>query len=214
MEEKEGVIKYQLEHRLTAININRNVAEIDAWRCILYRLGLIGQHPDKYQGYGFGNISCRLGDNDARFIITGTQTGHLQHLGADDFSIVEHASPEENQLFSYGPCRPSSEALTHAMLYRQKPDIQAVIHVHSFELWQATQRLALPHTAADVAYGTPAMAQAVQKLFVYGQLGCQGVFSMLGHEDGVVAFGKNMTTAAQLLISTLSKAIEIASADN
>ncbi len=95
------------------------------------------------------------------------------------------------------------------MLYQQNPAIKAVIHVHSPDIWRHTQALNIPHTQKDIPYGTPAMALAIEQLFSRQQLGHHGVISMLGHEDGVIAFAESLQHAANCLIETLAKALQI-----
>ena len=53
------------------------------------------------------------------------------------------------------------------------------------------------------------MAMAVEHLFQSGKLMQTSLFTMLGHEDGIIAFGKNMEAAAWELIKHLSLAIRI-----
>lgn len=204
--EREGVIKYRLGHRQTALPDDTDIRELNAWRSIFYQLKLIGGIAEKYDGLGFGNLSRRLVPGKDEFIITGSQTGHLAVLGKEHYAIVRAASPEENSIQSLGSIRPSSEALTHAGVYRLDAGIQAVIHVHSPELWQNTDRLRLPSIPADIPYGTPEMARAVQALFDSGGLRDLPLFSMLGHEDGLVAFGSTLADAAVLLITMLARA--------
>ncbi|WP_198244853.1 class II aldolase/adducin family protein [methane-oxidizing endosymbiont of Gigantopelta aegis] len=208
MTEQEGVIKYDLRHQHQAISIDFSLAELNAWRKIMLQLELIGQNPARYQGYGFGNLSLRAGKSQ-RFYISGTQTGHLPKLTLHHLALIEQADPDHNTLKSSGLSKPSSEALTHAMLYRQNQCIQTVIHVHSPTIWRQTQALNIPCTQADVAYGTPAMAQAVEQLFDRHQLGTQGIISMLGHEDGIIAFADSLSHAAKILIDTLATAFSI-----
>ena len=200
MKDQEGVIKYQLEHRQQSINAKFSFGEINAWRTVVFRLGLIGQDPGRYGNLGFGNISQRLNPQSSRFIISGSQTGHIEHLRPEQYCLVVEADPEKNRIESQGLIKPSSESLTHAGIYAQDDMIQAVIHGHSPEIWKHTLALKLPHTAADVPYGTVDMAIAVERLFQSGELGQTGVFTMLGHEDGVVAFGEAMQEAAWALI--------------
>lgn len=209
MTEQEGVIKYQLKHAQQSVNLSFSITEINAWRTIFVRLDLIGQNPKRYDNIGFGNISQRIDPNSNQFLISGTQTGHIEHLSLEDFCLVIKAEPHQNRLQSCGLCKPSSESLTHASVYAQDSTIQAVIHAHSPEIWKHTAALGLPHTAADVPYGTVAMAEAVEQLFQSGILAYTSLFTMLGHEDGVVAFGKNMQEAAWELIKYLSVAIGI-----
>lgn len=104
---------------------------------------------------------------------------------------------------------PSSEALTHACVYRQDQTIHSVIHVHSPEIWQKTDELGLSYTPSNIAYGTPEMAVAVAELFKTGRMKQTPIFSMLGHQDGIVAFGDSIEQAAWQLIKALSDALSI-----
>ncbi len=70
-----------------------------------------------------GNISVKL---DANRIIT-TPTGvHKGYLTPDDFVIVDM---EGNQL--EGKAKPSSELAMHLACYKERPDINSVIHAHA-----------------------------------------------------------------------------------
>ncbi|WAR46453.1 class II aldolase/adducin family protein [Methylomonas rapida] len=209
MNEREGVIKYRLKHQADDAAITTDISQINAWRNVLFRLELIGQSPEKYHGLGYGNISQRLQQDRQAFLISGTQTGHLPLLTTRHFAIVEKALPKQNALFSRGPSRPSSEALTHASIYLHAPKAQAVIHVHCPQIWRQTQALQIPHTAADVPYGSLEMAEAVEELFASGKLASLPIFSMLGHEDGIVAFGDSLSTAALTLLTQFANALAI-----
>lgn len=209
MKEQEGVIKYRLEHIQQPVNQPFPFSEINAWRTIAVRLDLIGQKPDRYDNIGFGNISHRIDARSDQFIISGTQTGHIEQLSPEHYCLVVKAEPHRNRLQSCGLYKPSSESLTHASVYTQDNAIRAVIHAHSPEIWKHTEALKLPHTTADVPYGTVEMAAAVEHLFQSRQLEQASLFTMLGHEDGVVSFGKNMQEAACQLITCLSLAISI-----
>ena len=209
MKEQEGVIKYQLEHTEKPIVEKISLSEVNAWRTIIFRLGLIGQDPERYDSLGFGNISERLDSQSSQFIISSSQTGHIEHLSPEHYCLVVKADPRKNQIQSCGLYKPSSESLTHASIYAQDGNIQAVIHVHSPEIWNNTAALNLPHISANIPYGTVEMAIAVEQLFQSGDLQRTSLFTMLGHEDGVVSFGVNMQEAAWELIKCLSLAIGI-----
>ena len=73
MKQQEGVKKYKLKHRQKSINEKVSFSGINAWRTIIFRLGLIGQNLERYDNLGFGNISQRLNANSSQFIISGTQ---------------------------------------------------------------------------------------------------------------------------------------------
>ena len=207
MQETEGVIKYHLHHKFTDANPGWNIASINAWRTLLYQLQLIGQQKDRYFGYGYGNISQRM--QAEQFLISGTQTGGIAELSINHYCLVLSADLSNNTLYSSGPCEPSSEALSHASVYTQDNGIQCIIHAHSPEIWHATKYLKLACTAKDIAYGTPDMAYAIGDLFNSGQLKDQAIFTLLGHEDGIISFGKNFPEAAFVMINTLANAKQL-----
>jgi L-ribulose-5-phosphate 4-epimerase len=207
MTESEGVIKYQLHHTDEELPKDCSLAELNAWRTVLFQLNLIGQDPARYQGLGYGNISQRLADS-SQFVISGTQTGQLETLSKHDYCLITEAYPNKNQIYAQGQCKPSSEALTHASVYQHDKNIHAVIHVHSPVIWQNTNKLNLAHTAANIAYGTPEMAEAVADLLATKP--AINVFTMLGHEDGVIAFGESLNVAATVLIQLLAAAFTLA----
>jgi len=208
VDEPEGVIKYQLTHRHANIPYDFDVAGLNGWRSLLFKLGLIGQNPDKYQGLGYGNISLRQQPERQVFVITGTQTGHLPYVYPEHFAIVEAAEPRKNSIHSRGPCKPSSEALTHASIYANSV-ARAVIHVHSPEIWRHCRALGLAATDENIPYGSVRMADAVAFL-IDGMKGQNTpVFCMLGHLDGVVSYGNSLQEAATALLIQLARALAI-----
>ncbi|MEJ2315418.1 MAG: class II aldolase/adducin family protein [Gammaproteobacteria bacterium] len=140
--EQEGVIKFSLEFRETQPVEFRDLEALEHCRQKFRALGLIGGcNPQRYEGLGFGNISHRLAPGSDAFVISGTQTGHLESMGAESYALVTSCDPARNRIVAEGAVRPSSEAMTHAVIYRQLPAVQAVIHVHSPE-WVAGIRSA------------------------------------------------------------------------
>ena len=212
MKELEGVIKYNLSHKNITLNGNISISEINAWRTILFKLELIGQITERYDGYGFGNISQRIRSSTTKniqFVISGTQTGNLESLSRDHYCTVLEAKPDKNSLKSSGKTKPSSEALTHATVYQQNNIIQSVIHIHCPEIWKNTDKLKLPFSRTEVKYGTPEMAEEVSRLFHTTPLKSTDALSMLGHEDGIIAFSDSMEKAANILINLYSRALTI-----
>lgn len=200
----EGVIQYHLHQLTQALPAAVAIDELEACRARLFAQHLIGQDPARYQGLGYGNVSVRLAlaDNPNAFLITGSQTGHLAHLQRQHYALVTACNPQANELHALGEIPPSSEAMTHAAIYPLSPQIQAIIHVHSAALWQCAQQLKLPCTAADVPYGTPQMADAVQAI-VRTQNTPYGILAMLGHTDGIVTWGRTLAEAEQQLMQAL-----------
>ncbi|MBK8480630.1 MAG: class II aldolase/adducin family protein [Proteobacteria bacterium] len=218
MHEPEGLTHFRSLHqdaRLEASVLERRAPALLAWRRLLHQLALIGQRPERYGGLGFGNLSLRLAPLQAAvgaraFLITGTQTGEPERLPADRLCVVTRYALARNTIYSRGPVRPSSEALTHGAIYDLSPRIAAVLHVHAPVIWRQTRALRLPQTPTDVGYGTVEMARAVQRLYDEGGRGRPRVWSMAGHEDGVLAWGCDLNQAGAALLRQLARAYALA----
>lgn len=204
-EPAEGVIKYQLTFHEAPLVPMPDISRLEAARDRLRAAQLVGQDPGRYEGLGFGNLSERLGQSE-RFLITGSQTGHRPVLTVADYAEVLTADPEGNRLEARGQTRPSSEALTHALLYALSPQVGAVVHVHCPRLWGAGETLGLPCTPAEAPYGSPALVRAVRSLWQAGTLQQLPVFVMLGHEDGIVAWGPDVASATDHIFHWLARA--------
>lgn len=214
MAKKEGVIKFQLEFRETEALSPDDIREINAWRTIMHKLQLIGHDANRYDGYGFGNISHRVKPFDAsaerrRFIVSGTQTGHVAILTGQQYAVVLESRADQNFVKAEGPIRPSSESLTHGVLYALDERIRWVIHVHSPELWTYAAALQIPTTHPHVPYGTPEMAVEVRRLFRETAVRERLIFAMGGHEDGIISFGRTAEEAGNKLINYLSRAYQL-----
>jgi L-ribulose-5-phosphate 4-epimerase len=206
MSETEGVIKFQLDYEQCDSLDDSQVADLEKWRQRLLRLGLIGQDARRYEGLGFGNISQRSAAPSAAaaFIISGTQTGHLREMGGAHYAVVTGCDPRRNWLQARGAVKPSSEAMTHAVIYRKVPAAAAVIHVHSPDLWRHAQRLGLAVTDAAVEYGTPQMAAEIERIVDAG-LPRGHTISMGGHEDGIITWGESLDAAGHELLMLLDE---------
>ncbi len=206
---EEGVIKFALQFTESGPVPGESLAILNAWRRILWQLALVGQDPERYGGYGFGNVSQRIAPLDAQagkrqFLISGTQTGGLETLEAAHFTVIRSYNPHTNRVVAEGPVKPSSESLTHGMIYDLDAGIHAILHVHSPHIWQQASALNIPVTDAAVTYGTPEMAQEAARLFQETHVLHKGIFSMGGHEDGIVAFGTTASEAGGILLNALA----------
>lgn len=200
----EGVIQFQLEMVDAELNqriLDGQLRSLNAWRMLLGIQGLIGQDANRYEGLGFGNLSCRTSHG---FLITGSQTGHLPDLHLSNYAEVTGWSLPDNRLHARGRCRPSSESLSHAAAYAASIEVGCVFHVHSPAIWQSVDRLALPATDLACAYGTPAMAEAVRSIVL--ETPARGLLVMRGHEDGVLVWGESTGVAGNLLLHWLNRA--------
>lgn len=214
MDKSEGVIKFRMDFvevgALTAVQLS----ELNAWRKVLLIMGMIGQTPERYDNYGFGNISRRLsaeeaGEYDHPFVISGTQTGGIADLGPDHYATVLRCLPTENRVIAEGPMRPSSESMTHGVVYEMDSRINWVFHAHDPYIWQQRLVLGVPTTADDVAYGSPEMSAEVGRLFRETDVAERRIFAMGGHVDGIVTFGATAEEAGEVLLRYLATAVRL-----
>ncbi len=212
----EGVIKFSADHAEAMLSPRRFGAlacTLVAWREILARTGLVGQVAGRYGGFGYGNVSARTGPPSAPrrrrpFLITGTQTSGRSCMSLNDFCLVETCDPGRNRVESRGAVMPSSESMTHGALYDLGSHIRFVFHAHSPVIWRRARALRLPTTDPAVPYGSRRMAAEVARLYGETALPSSKVLAMGGHEDGIIAFGRNADEAGTALVTLLARAYD------
>ncbi|MBO3697883.1 class II aldolase/adducin family protein [Roseivirga sp. E12] len=193
----DGYIKFKIDWQEGSAPDYPEMDDLIMWRDRMYDMGLIG-YDENYK-VGFGNISI-LPSINKNFIISGTQTGHIERLKAEHFTEVTDYSITKNQLSCLGPVKASSESLTHAAIYEADQNIRAVIHIHHDQQWEAWLDQ-IPTTNKDVPYGTPEMAFEIARLFKENN--SFNLLAMAGHQGGLIAFGENLKEAAQPFLEVL-----------
>ena len=193
----EGYIKYQSHWSPGPAPDTAAADAMEPWRQRLFDAGLIGHYEEL--NVGFGNISVRCGE-PGQFLITGTQTGHIERTTSEHYSLVTRYDIDRNEVFCSGPVQASSEAMTHAAIYALDPAIAAIVHVHSKPLWDQYLNI-LPTTDGAVTYGTQAMAKEFSRLYRETVFGSEGIAVMGGHEEGLVGIGDSLEQAATRVLA-------------
>jgi ribulose-5-phosphate 4-epimerase/fuculose-1-phosphate aldolase len=196
----DGVIKYTINHTTKTTSEFHNFKELEALRSRLFTLGLIGVQD----GIGYGNISSR--ENNS-FFITATQTGEMSNLTANYYTNIISYDFSNFSVTSQGEHQPSSEALSHAMIYEIHPEINSVIHVHSKALWEFMKKDSSLYTEAE--YGTVQMVEEIASLYRDKNPFDNSIFVMRGHEDGIIAFGKSVKEAELKLYTKIQEYLSI-----
>lgn len=173
---------------------------INSWREILYNMDLIGAYEN---GVGFGNISMRIG-NGNQFVITGSSTGEITELEPGHYVKVNSFNIEDNAVQCHGPLKASSESLTHAAIYQADPGMNAVVHVHSLDLWNELIHK-VPTTNPGMDYGTPGLALDILRLFNESDVYEKRIIVMAGDRAGILTFGYDMDEAVNVLMEYLKK---------
>ena len=209
----DGVIKYDRSNFSPCKALGTNeFKDLEYWRKKLYRLNLIGEYPDAK--IGFGNMSVVQDyseyekTSNPQFIITGTQTGKDADLTGSHYTRVLDYDIDKLKIKMMGSIEASSEALTHAAIYSRNPNINALFHIHSNEIWEQMLLDGSDKTSANIPYGTVEMAHATQECVANKD---SGVFCMHGHEDGVVIYGRSLQETGDLTIQLYKKYIKLGS---
>ncbi len=194
----DGVIKYSIEHTTKDTPAFNDYETLEALRSRLFTLGFIGVQD----GIGYGNISVREKTKNS-FFITATQTGDLDSLTSEYYTFISDYDFSKFQVTSQGRHQPSSEALSHAMIYDINSEINAVIHIHSKALWEFMKEKKTLATNAE--YGTAQMVEEIASLYENINPFDESIFVMRGHEDGIMAFGKNIKEAELTLYKMIKE---------
>lgn len=191
--QEEGYIKFQSRWTQKAPLPYTVIQELLFWRQKMYQHHLLGAYPD---GIGFGNISQRYTEN--QFLISGSATGNFPKLGPQHFSLVSDFDIAKNLVICEGPIIASSESMSHAVIYQECPEVNAVIHIHHMGLWKKWKHR-LPTTDESATYGTPEMARAIIQLLKETSVRKkEKTFVMAGHQEGLIAFGNTLEEAGVL----------------
>ena len=185
----EGAIRfhYRLDppHAADTLDADR-FERLGAWRNILQQLHLLGRDAHRYDGYAYGNMSTRDLQTPARFYVTASQTSGAPRLVPQDIVRIDRWNAERFEVTAAGTLPPSSESITHGIIYAADPTIAWIMHVHAPDIWRRGAPAAPVHRGR-CPLRFPAMAHAVAALL--GDCERPLVFVTLGHEDGVFACG-------------------------
>lgn len=195
----EGYIKFQSQWQRASSLPIESLQDLIQQRDNLHRLGLIGVYEN---GIGYGNISQRY-NNENQFVISGSATGHLVNVSAAHFTLVTKVDIAKNTVWCEGPIIASSESMSHAVIYQECPEVQAVMHVHHLHGWKKLLHK-IPTTDASATYGSPEMANSIIKLLKNSNLRQQKIFVMEGHPEGIFVFGESLCECADVLMCQLA----------
>jgi len=192
----DGVIKYSIEHQRQDTPLFSGYEQLEALRTRLFSLGLIGEKD----GIGYGNLSMR-DKNSKPFFITATQTGRKQTLSCEYYTYISDYDFSIFKVISEGTHKPSSEALSHAMIYAIDDRITTVIHIHSLALWKFMINKNYLSTTSE--YGTVEMVEEIAGLYTNLDPMRNNAFVMKGHEEGIITFGQNIEEAEIALYAVM-----------
>ena len=170
------------------------LAEVMRWGADLYSMGLL---PAESGGHA-GNLSFR---NSKGFVITagGVNKGGLTPR---NFVQVLACNLDTKTVEAVGELEPSSETMAHYLIYRERADVNAIIHVHDPLVMKHARKLDLRTTRKEHPYGTVELANEIAKA-----LGHETYVVVKGH--GVLSFGKSVWEAAKRILAVHKSAEDL-----
>ncbi len=169
-------------------------AEIMGWGAKLHRMGLL---PAEAGGHA-GNLSFR---NSKGFVITsgGVNKGRLTPR---NFVQVLACNMDTKHVEVEGELEPSSEAMAHYLIYRERADVNAIVHVHDKIVMEHANKLDLRSTKKVHPYGTVELANEIGKA-----LGHERYIVVKGH--GVISLGKSVWEAGKRVLAVHQSAEQL-----
>jgi hypothetical protein len=192
----EGYIKFSVHLNETDIEMPEALSELNGVRTALFDNNMIGVLPGNI---GFGNVSVKIPGSN-RFFISGSATGGKRILDPEDYCRVESCSVERNEVFCSGHIKASSETMSHDAVYHANDSVSCVIHIHHKPFfYKLLANTTIPATAKTAKLGTPEMATDIKRI-VQAQASPFGILVMTGHEDGIIAWGRSIGEAHDILM--------------
>ncbi len=187
-------VKFRTVFRSHDAPSHPKLEELKKWCSLFQKTGL----TPAYESGTYGNLSFRSEDFEQGFIITGSCLGRKDEL--EDRCFVEVASVDGKAgiVYAIGTREPSSEAMLHAAIYDKRSEVNAVFHGHCDKILQSAEKLGLPVTEKEEAYGTKELVDSVMKI-----LGNKQFVIMRNH--GFISIGGSMEEAGSAALDMLKK---------
>ncbi|MBN2101676.1 MAG: class II aldolase/adducin family protein [Candidatus Aenigmarchaeota archaeon] len=149
----------------------------------------------------YGNLSFRAEPGKNEFVITATKEDfHDEKLTPTRFVKVVHCDINNNKVRVHGLENPSRDTFLHYLIYKNRPDINAVFHGHCDRL-DCEPGLNFVTTEKEQPWGSVELAREVEKV-----LGKENFIIMRNH--GFLALGKNIDDAGKTTLRAYQKCFQ------
>ncbi|HWB23710.1 MAG TPA: class II aldolase/adducin family protein [Gaiellaceae bacterium] len=139
-------------------------------------------------GLSYGNLSARKDDTRFWMSASGVDKGNLEIPGRDMLLVTGFDSEHGRMVLSVPPNveprRVSVDAIEHWIIYRENPEVKAILHIHA---WME----GIPATEINFPCGTAELASSVAALIADEDDPGTAVVGLLNH--GITATGESLT---------------------
>ena len=138
-------------------------------------------------GLSYGNLSARLDEERFWMSASGVDKSNLQEVGRDILLVKDYSREDNAMILSVPPevepRRVSVDAIEHWMIYREHPEVGAILHVHA---WMD----GVPSTEINYPCGTYELGLAVADIVREAPMPAKAVVGLKNH--GLTIVGKSM----------------------
>jgi ribulose-5-phosphate 4-epimerase/fuculose-1-phosphate aldolase len=139
-------------------------------------------------GLSYGNLSARKDETRFWMSASGVDKGNLETPGRDMLLVTGFDAEHGRMVLSVPPNveprRVSVDAIEHWIIYRENPEVQAILHIHA---WME----GIPATEINFPCGTAELASSVAALIAEEDDPGTAVVGLLNH--GITATGDSLT---------------------
>ncbi len=147
----------------------------------------IGLAPE-YKLGSSGNLSFRYKNG---FVIKSTKV-YFKAIKPNDLVFVKEFDLKNKIAYVYGKNIPSTELQMHYLIYKNKKNINAIFHVHDYDVMKIAKKYSIPVTkvteAGTAKIGYDVLRAMTNKRFVVMK------------KHGVVALGKSINEAGNIIL--------------
>jgi L-fuculose-phosphate aldolase len=149
-----------------------------------------------------GNLSVRFGDG---FFISASGS-NLGCIEKTELALVERCDVKAEHVLYHGTLEPSSESIMHWLIYRDRPEAQAIIHAHdeyatrpellAGKVEESEREEPVEESEREEPYGTIELARMA--IATFGR--AERIIVLKNH--GYVAIGPDLDRTCDLVVKT------------
>jgi len=172
--------------------------ELQKW-CVIFHEEEMAPY---YSGGSHGNLSFRIKEGSESFIITAANSSLKESTSNDKFYEVSKADQDKATVYASGldDKKPSSETMLHDAIYKNRPEVMAILHGHCEAITKNASKAGIISTHEFVESGTRKIIESVMEV-----LGDNNFIEIKNH--GFLSLGKTIEEAGKLALQMRDKCI-------
>ena len=173
---------------------DRRIAELIYWCKLFHEKNLAPNHETG----SFGNLSFRIEQGKNRSIISSSGSDFSDILKNDNFVQVDSCNFSKRIVYCHGNREPSSEAMLHCAIYRNRPEISAIFHGHCEEILNSAEKMNIPITSKEEDYGTIGLVNRVLEIITDHNF-------LIMKNHGFISIGETLKVTGENTLNYLRK---------